>query len=185
MLGQKLVDQLAQERWNSVDHRLNWHVCFMAQPVQSPHRGFCCKGRVSGQRLVQKYAERKQIGAMIDFSTGRLLGRHGSKGAHDGTFSGQRFTVGRFGNTEVGDLGLARAGKQDILALQVAVNDGGIMRSGHALSNLPAQFDSYGQSQFAPGQPPVQRGPLDVFHHNTVTITIMYDVVNLNHCWMI
>ena len=95
------------------------------EPVAASERS------VASRHLVERDAQRIDIGAMIDALAPGLLGRHVLRCANvDGGPGRGRVAVGGLGYSEIGDDGVAVAIEEDVVGLQVAVDDPAFVRVG-------------------------------------------------------
>ena len=119
-------------------------------------RGISPERRAAGAHLVNRDAEREEIGARVDLSTQRLLGRHVCGRSHCGAKAvsellslqgrllpgGCEFLYGHhFGQAEVQDLGTAAFGNEDVCWLDVAVDDALLMRRFEGVRDVDRDFD--------------------------------------------
>ena len=91
-------------------------------------------GRLAGEHLIQDDAERVDVGALVDLLAEDLLGRHVFRRADHVAGLGELRValLLRGGDAEVHDLDQARVVDQHVGGLQVAVDDAGLVRHGHA-----------------------------------------------------
>ena len=94
------------------------------------HRRLALEWRTAGEHLVKDRTQGVDVGRRTDVPAlpARLLGGHVAGRAHD--LAGLGVAVVRvdpLGQAEVGDLGRAVRGEQDVGRLQVAVDDAGLV----------------------------------------------------------
>jgi hypothetical protein len=97
------------------------------------------EGTPPAQHLVQDRSEREQVGSLIDFAAAHLLGRKIAERAADRRIGVQRQRGSRrrlagailreTRETEVENLDPVRAGDEQVLGLQVAVDDAALVGS--------------------------------------------------------
>ena len=97
----------------------------IARKAEDFLRGAVVKRRLAGQHLTQDRAQREDIDAFVQpiHFTARLLRGHVRRRTHDGTALRLPRFIELFGQPEIGDLGAAVGGEQDVGRLQVAVDD--------------------------------------------------------------
>ncbi len=112
------------------------------------------------QELVEDRAEGEDVAALVDRASGHLLGRHVRRRAEDLPFlrqsqgrrvsadgRGEAVAVDQLGQAEVDDLGVALAGDEDVVGLEVAVDDPRPVRLGQAVGDLGHHLDAPPQRQ--------------------------------------
>ena len=131
--SQRLRNIIAQRRGRSVNHLL-----------QQFEIRRCREWPLAGQHLIEHHAERKHVAARVERLAGSLLRRHVCDGADDDSLSRLLFAerpgyvrgLGRiceFGQTEIRQLGVPARGDQDVIGLDIAVQNPGLMGSGQTI----------------------------------------------------
>ena len=109
-----------------------------------------------------------------------LLGRHVPRGADDVAAAAEVLAVvQRLGEAEVGELRLVVLVDQDVRGLDVAVDDGPGVRRLQGPSHLGHEPERTLQRQLGCPDEAVERGTVDVFHHEVVERPLAADVVDL------
>ena len=117
---------------------------------------------VAGQQFVEHDAERKDVAARIERLPRPLLGRHVGDGADDDALPRalHRRRVRRVAGliqlreTEVGELGVAALGDQNVFRLDVAMQDARRMRDGQTVGHADQELHDL------PPRPPALSGPI-------------------------
>ena len=113
------------------------------------------------QQLVENHAEAEDVAAMIDGQTSHLFRTHVARRAHDDAgFGAEGYRLvgsGRTGGlhlrqSKIQDLGTPVAGQQDVVWLQVAMHDAGIVRCSQSAGDLHGDVDGLADPQFAAAQ---------------------------------
>ncbi len=121
-------------------------------------RTVALEGAPAGGHFIQDQPEGKLVGAKIGWFAPRLLGRHVPHRAQDGPANGglpvpRPLTPGpQLSQSEVEDLDSLLAGDHDVLRLEVAVGDAGLVGGGHPIGHLNRQIEQSPYRQRATGQ---------------------------------
>ena len=138
---------------------------------------------LTAQHLVQRYAKRIDIAALVAVSAPRLFRRQIMNRSHG--IGGQSIRGCRLGDTEICYLNLAIPGYDNILRLNIAVNDMSIVRRFHSLRNL--NCNSY---RFLHLQPALsfdellERNSLHKLHNDVIQAVILSYVIYVHNIRM-
>ena len=83
------------------------------------------------------------------------------------------------GQAEVEELGVAVAGDHDVVGLDVAVEDAGVVGLGQALGDLEGDLDRAQEVELAVGDEPADGPAVDVLHGDEEIAVDLVDVVDL------
>ena len=155
--------------------------------------GISRERRAAGAHLVKRDAEREEIGARVDLSTERLLGRHVCGRSQCGAKAvsellplqvrllpgGREFLEGyHFGQTEVQDLGDAAFDNEDVCRLDVAVDDALLMRRFEGVRDVDGDFDHSIDGKRAFLNQLFQRPAIQELHGDEGTAAFFGDLIN-------
>ena len=136
--AQRLRDGSRQRRRLRVDHFL-----------QELEIGRAAERSVACEQLVEHDAEREDVAARVELATRGLLGRHvGDRAEHDAGTRRLRISrlarglLGRFGETEVGELRVTALTHEDVRGLDVAMQDVGGVRSRERIRDADQKLDA-------------------------------------------
>ena len=135
----------------------------------------------AGQHVVEHQPERVVIGAVIDGGAARLLGRHVFERAHDRAAGGGRRGAGRHRSRdpEVHDQRLAVLVDHDVLGLEIAVHDAGLVRGGQSRGDVLREDQRLRRRQLAAiAQQVGEVLPLDVRHRDVLDAVDLPEVVD-------
>jgi hypothetical protein len=133
------------------------------------------EGGPPGQRLVQDRPHREQIRPRIHRVVGHLFRGHVVRCAHHGAGLGQHRLV-QPSDAEIGDLGLAGGGDDDVGRLDVAVDDTLAVRAAQPLQHLQQQRHHGHRCPLA--QNLLQRPPLHQLHDDRRIAVALHEVVD-------
>ena len=145
-------------------------------------RGENAARTLAGEHFVEGDAEGEDVGALVGVA-GLLLGGHVVGGAHDGMGAGERAGLpgDGSGKAEVGELGAAFGGDEDVAGFDVAVDD--VFRVGvmQGVADLGDDFQRLRGVQAGAGEDALEVGAIDVFHREIEQPgTRLAEVVNGN-----
>ena len=161
----------------------------MKKLIEHLRRRRAAKRRPSGQELVEKTSERKDVAARVHRFAERLLRRHVGDGADDHSRLGESRESVAFGSdrerhllreSEVEDLRDAECGDDDVRRLQVAMDDSTPVSVGQRGRELEPDLESA-----LDGEPlPRARGgfevlALDVLEGDVVEPVLLTDLVDV------
>lgn len=167
---------------------------FVVQDLVGDEGGGCAAERGgTGRHFIEHGAERKQVGAGIQFLATHLLGRHVGEGADDrsgdrkrlgATCGGQVRRAGQLarrrllGQTEIQNLGPPVTGDEEVGGFEVAMDDASGVRGLQRIGKLDCPAQQVGQGQRPAGDAFAQRGAIEVLHRNVSLSVGFAQVVN-------
>ena len=139
----------------------------IANAAQHCHRRLAAKRRPAGTQRIERAAQAKQIGAVIDRAALGLLGRHVFRRAGRGAGLRQTGVIYGSGQAEIGDLHAFNAVvQQDIGRLDIAMHEALGMSGRQTLGCLNADAKNFFHVlRTATPQTILQRRSADEFHH--------------------
>ena len=138
--------------------------------------------------FVENQAERKKVAALVEILTSHLLGRHISDGADGYSGAGEvRILSGiaehrrsyswkapalrkKLGETKVQHFQITVCAQHDVVRLDVAMNNAGVMCGPQSRSTLNRNIQSFGSRQRSAGQTLPQRQAIDEFSNQEVSL---------------
>ena len=138
------------------------------------------EGERAGEDLVQDDAQRVDVAAVVGGFAAGLLGGHVIDGADDGAGLGHgRPRLERARDAEVGDEGVPVAVDQDVLRLEVAVHDPGLVRRLERLGDLARQRQRpFDRQRPLALQQRFEIFPLDELHRDELEVARLAEVVD-------
>ena len=165
--------------------------------VHGVERRLALEGELGRDHLVEDDAQREDVAAPVELLAAGLFGAHVAERAHDragdgldaaagqgpGEIDGQGGLVGdgldELGQAEVEELGVAVPGDHDVVGLDVAVEDAGVVGLGQALGDLDGDLDRAHEVELAVGDDPADGPAVDILHGDEQVAVDLVDVVDL------
>ncbi len=163
------------------------HDLVVSDLTQRLHRRFPLEWRTAGQHFVEDRAQRIDVGGRPDIlgMSARLFGGHVAGRAHDLAQLG--LTAVRFeplGQAEIGDLGDAILGEQNVGGLQIAVDDSGVVGELDGPGERDQELGGRAAGLGRTCEPVIERAPLEQLEGNEGCAGGFADLEDLNDVGM-
>ena len=146
--------------------------------------------------MIEHDTEREDIAARVNRPAGRLLGRHVRERPDDrahtrvpGCYRARgRLGIRRFhelGQTKVGQLGVAMLRDEDVVRLDVAVNDPGLMSRGEAVGHADEQVNDLPPGTRLRRMPLPECASVNELGDEVLAALVFADVVDRQDVWMV
>ena len=158
-------------------------------------RRLTAEGALAGHRLEGDAAEGEDVRPRVDRLAAGLLRRRVSGGADEhadarlvGDQLGRRLAVGRaqdeLGQAEVEHFGVAVGRDHDVVRLEVAVDDAGLVRAGQGVADLDQDVEHRAEVAVA-GDAVAQGFPGHEFHGDVVALLVAPELVDVEDVRMV